>query len=83
MTIFNSHLFHAGTKNSTSGNRKALHGYFTKRHLSQQLPQQRHIQPWNYERMEKTSEGRVAIAILDVERPSEDPAGQPPLTHSL
>jgi hypothetical protein len=69
VTVFNSHLFHGGTKNRTAGTRKALHGYFTRRHLSQQLPQQRHIERWNYDRMAQSDAGRAAIAILDVTRP--------------
>jgi ectoine hydroxylase-related dioxygenase (phytanoyl-CoA dioxygenase family) len=68
---FNAHLCHGGTLNQTAAPRRACHGYYTRRHNAQQLPQQEHIQPWNYQRMTATAVGRATIAILDVEAPTE------------
>lgn len=43
--IFNGHLWHGGTLNRTDNPRRALHGFFTRRHQSQQLDQASHLRP--------------------------------------
>jgi hypothetical protein len=43
VVIFNSHLWHGGTLNRTSAQRRALHSYFCRRTERQQLDQQRYV----------------------------------------
>ena len=45
VVIFNSHLWHGGTRNRTGRPRRALHSYFTRRGNPQQLDQKKHIRP--------------------------------------
>ncbi|MGW6201473.1 phytanoyl-CoA dioxygenase family protein [Kribbella sp. NPDC055110] len=51
VVIFNSHLWHGGTQNHTNNPRRALHSYFTRRHLPQQLDQQAYIRLNTYTRL--------------------------------
>lgn len=43
--IFNSHTWHGGTLNRTDKPRRALHSYFSRRDMPQQLPQQDYLSP--------------------------------------
>ena len=43
--MFNSHLWHGGTRNRTAPPRRALHSYFTRRGNGQQLDQREYIRP--------------------------------------
>jgi ectoine hydroxylase-related dioxygenase (phytanoyl-CoA dioxygenase family) len=45
VVIFNSHLWHGGTRNRTGGPRRALHSYFTRRGNPQQLNQKKYLRP--------------------------------------
>lgn len=45
VVIFNSHLWHGGTVNVTSRPRRALHSYFCRRGLKQQLDQRACVRP--------------------------------------
>ena len=47
--VVNSHAWHGGTMNRTAGTRRVMHGYFCRRHQSQQLDQQRYLrlETWN------------------------------------
>ncbi len=49
VVVFNSHTWHGGTVNYTDKPRRALHGYYTRRHQPQQLDQQKYLRPttWN------------------------------------
>jgi ectoine hydroxylase-related dioxygenase (phytanoyl-CoA dioxygenase family) len=51
VVIFNSHLWHGGTKNHTNQPRRALHSYFARRHQPQQLDQQTYIRLNTYNRL--------------------------------
>jgi ectoine hydroxylase-related dioxygenase (phytanoyl-CoA dioxygenase family) len=51
VVIFNSHLWHGGTQNRTDNPRRALHSYFARRHLPQQLDQQTYIRLNTYNRL--------------------------------
>ncbi|WP_427890840.1 phytanoyl-CoA dioxygenase family protein [Kribbella sp. GL6] len=51
VVIFNSHLWHGGTQNHTTAPRRALHSYFTHRHLPQQLDQQTYLRVNTYNRL--------------------------------
>ncbi len=43
--VFNAHVWHGGTLNSTDRPRRAMHGYFTRRHRPQQLDQKKYLTP--------------------------------------
>lgn len=45
VVIFNSHLWHGGTVNATGRPRRALHSYFCRRGLKQQLDQRAYVRP--------------------------------------
>jgi ectoine hydroxylase-related dioxygenase (phytanoyl-CoA dioxygenase family) len=45
VVIFNAHAWHGGTLNRTDNSRRAMHGYFTRRHQRQQLDQQKYLRP--------------------------------------
>lgn len=45
VVIFNAHLWHGGTRNTTPRPRRALHSYFCRRGRKQQLDQQAYLRP--------------------------------------
>ena len=45
VVVFNSHLWHGGTRNDSGRPRRALHSYFTRRANGQQLDQKKYIRP--------------------------------------
>ena len=59
--IFNSHVWHGGTRNAGDRPRRALHSFFTRRALPQQLDQRAYLRPETAARL--TEAERV---ILDV-----------------
>ena len=59
--VFNSHLWHGGTRNNTDRPRRALHSYFTRRGNGQQLNQREYIRPQTRARL-----SAAAAFILDV-----------------
>ena len=61
VVIFNSHVWHGGTLNSTNQPRRALHSYFCRREQPQQLTQRAYIRPATYERLSE-----AARYMLDV-----------------
>jgi ectoine hydroxylase-related dioxygenase (phytanoyl-CoA dioxygenase family) len=61
VVIFNSHLWHGGTRNRSDQPRRGLHSYFTRRGNPQQLDQQKYIRPETLARLSP-----AARFILDV-----------------
>jgi ectoine hydroxylase-related dioxygenase (phytanoyl-CoA dioxygenase family) len=61
VVVFNSHLWHGGTLNSSPRPRRALHSYFTRRGNSQQLDQKKYVRPQTLSRLSP-----AAQFILDV-----------------
>jgi ectoine hydroxylase-related dioxygenase (phytanoyl-CoA dioxygenase family) len=61
--IVNAHTWHGGTRNNTDRPRRAMHGYFCRRDLPQQLDQRKYIRPETYERLSPAER-----YLLDVER---------------
>jgi ectoine hydroxylase-related dioxygenase (phytanoyl-CoA dioxygenase family) len=59
--VFNSHLWHGGTRNNTDRTRRAMHSYFTRRANGQQLNQREFIRPETLARLSP-----AAAFILDV-----------------
>jgi ectoine hydroxylase-related dioxygenase (phytanoyl-CoA dioxygenase family) len=45
VVIFNSHVWHGGTLNTTDQRRRALHSYFCRRDQPQQLDQGKYLRP--------------------------------------
>ncbi len=43
--VFNAHVWHGGSLNTTDQPRRAMHGYFTRRHRPQQLDQKKYLKP--------------------------------------
>lgn len=61
VVIFNSHVWHGGTLNTTERRRRALHSYFCRRDQPQQLDQRRYLRPSTYDRLSDAER-----TILDV-----------------
>ena len=61
VVVFNSHTWHGGTLNTSDSPRRALHSYFCRRDLPQQLDQRQYIRGETYERL-----SQAARCILDV-----------------
>ena len=59
--VFNSHLWHGGTKNRSDRPRRALHSYFGRRSRGQQLDQKKYARPATLARLSP-----AARFILDV-----------------
>ena len=59
--MFNSHLWHGGTKNRSDQPRRALHSYFTPPRQGQQLDQKKYVRPETLARLSP-----AARFILDV-----------------
>ena len=66
VVVFNSHLWHGGTHNSSDVRRRALHSAFVRRDQKQQNDQRKLIQPEMYARLDA-----AARHILDVDRGGE------------
>jgi ectoine hydroxylase-related dioxygenase (phytanoyl-CoA dioxygenase family) len=64
VVVFNSHTWHGGTLNRTSAPRRAMHAYFCRRGLSQQLDQQKYLRSEAWEALLPAE--RV---LLGVDRP--------------
>ena len=62
VVIFNSHLWHGGTTNQSEEPRRALHSYFCRRDLPQQLDQRKYLRPETRKRLSE-----AARTILDVD----------------
>ncbi len=66
VVVFNAHTWHGGTLNRTDKPRRAMHGYFTRRHQPQQLDQQKYIRKATWEVLSP-----AARVVLGVEEPNE------------
>lgn len=65
VVVFNSHVWHGGTLNTTGHRRRAMHSYWTRRHRKQQLDQQRFLRPETYARLNDAERW-----LLDVHAPA-------------
>lgn len=61
VVVFNSHLWHGGTRNQSAKPRRAMHSYFTRRGNGQQLDQRKYVRPQTLARLTP-----AARFILDV-----------------
>ena len=62
VVIFNSHLWHGGTRNVTGRPRRALHSYFCRRGLKQQLDQRAHARPETLARLSPAARYILGVA---------------------
>jgi ectoine hydroxylase-related dioxygenase (phytanoyl-CoA dioxygenase family) len=63
VVVFNSHLWHGGTLNRSSAQRRAMHSYFCWRTLPQQLDQQAYVRAETYDRL--TPAQRFVLDVRD------------------
>lgn len=61
VVVFNAHTWHGGTLNRTDRPRRALHGYFTRRHQPQQLDQQKYLRRETWEQLSPAM--RVVLGV--------------------
>ena len=61
VVVFNSHLWHGGTRNNTDEPRHALHSFFSRREVEQQLNQAAHLRPETRARLSDAT-----LHIMDV-----------------
>jgi ectoine hydroxylase-related dioxygenase (phytanoyl-CoA dioxygenase family) len=62
VVIFNSHLWHGGTRNATGRPRRALHSYFCRRGLKQQLDQRAYARPETLARLSPAARYILGVA---------------------
>ena len=62
VVIFNSHLWHGGTRNVTGRPRRALHSYFCRRGLKQQLDQRAYVRPETLARLSPAARYILGVA---------------------
>ncbi len=65
VVIFNAHLWHGGTLNRTDKPRRAMHGYFTRRHQTPQLDQQEYIRKQTWDTLSPAA--RVVLGVVEPE----------------
>ncbi|HZP84609.1 MAG TPA: phytanoyl-CoA dioxygenase family protein [Chthonomonadaceae bacterium] len=63
VVVFNAHTWHGGTLNRTDRPRRALHGYFTRRHNTQQLDQQKYLRRETWEQLSEAQ--RVVLGVTE------------------
>jgi ectoine hydroxylase-related dioxygenase (phytanoyl-CoA dioxygenase family) len=49
--VFNAHVWHGGTRNISGARRRAMHAYYCRRSLAQQLDQRKYIRPETLDRL--------------------------------
>ena len=54
VVVFNSHLWHGGSKNENNASRHAMHSYFCQREDEQQTNQREHLRPETVSRLSST-----------------------------
>ena len=62
VVIFNSHLWHGGTRNDSGRPRRALHSYFCRRGLKQQLDQRAYLRPETSARLSPAARYILGVA---------------------
>ncbi len=61
VVIFNSHVWHGGTRNRTDAPRRAMHSYFCRRDQPQQLDQQAYLRPETRARLTPAEQYILAV----------------------
>jgi hypothetical protein len=65
VVIFNSHLWHGGTLNASQRPRRALHAYFCRRGLKQQLDQRAYVRPQTLARLSPAAQYVLGVTPAD------------------
>ncbi len=55
VVVFNSHVWHGGTRNESSARRRAMHAYFCRRDQPQQLDQRAYLRSETYARLSEAA----------------------------
>jgi ectoine hydroxylase-related dioxygenase (phytanoyl-CoA dioxygenase family) len=63
VVVVNSHAWHGGTLNRTTEPRRAMHGYFCRRHQPQQLDQQRYLRQTTWDQLSESA--RVVLGVIE------------------
>lgn len=63
VVVVNSHTWHGGTLNRTTGPRRVMHGYFCRRHQPQQLDQQKFLRRKTWGQLSEAS--RVVLGVTE------------------
>ena len=61
VVIFNAHVWHGGTRNTTHRSRRALHSYFCRRGLKQQLDQRAYVRPETLARLSPAAQHILGV----------------------
>jgi ectoine hydroxylase-related dioxygenase (phytanoyl-CoA dioxygenase family) len=61
VVIFNAHLWHGGTRNTTHQPRRALHSYFCRRGRKQQLDQRAYVRPETLARLSPAAQHILGV----------------------
>jgi ectoine hydroxylase-related dioxygenase (phytanoyl-CoA dioxygenase family) len=61
VVIFNAHLWHGGTRNTTGRPRRALHSYFCRRGRKQQLDQRAYLRPETLARLSPAAQHILGV----------------------
>lgn len=61
VVIFNAHLWHGGTRNTTGQPRRALHSYFCRRGRKQQLDQRAYLRPETLARLSPAAQHILGV----------------------
>lgn len=61
VVIFNAHLWHGGTRNTTQRPRRALHSYFCRRGRKQQLDQRAYLRPETLARLSPAAQHILGV----------------------
>ena len=69
VVIFNSHLWHGGTVNATGQPRRALHSYFCRRGLKQQLEQRACARPETLARLSPAAQYILGVLLITERTP--------------
>lgn len=70
VVVFNAHTWHGGTLNRTDKPRRAMHGYFTRRHQAQQLDQQKYLRRSTWEQLSPAA--RVVLGVTEPTEPTNE-----------
>jgi ectoine hydroxylase-related dioxygenase (phytanoyl-CoA dioxygenase family) len=68
VVVFNSHLWHGGTLNRSSRPRRAMHSYFCRRDVPQQLDQAAYIRPETFARLSPAQRFILDVTEEDARR---------------
>jgi ectoine hydroxylase-related dioxygenase (phytanoyl-CoA dioxygenase family) len=69
VVVFNSHLWHGGTHNSTDQPRRAMHSAWCRRTMEQQLDQKAYLRRSTYDRLNSAQHYLLDVTEADIQYP--------------